>query len=502
MLRGLLAGLLSGTALSGVVLGAISLISEVPGSKAPQATALDVPAGSEFNQQRDDEETRLTPLEDRPKAEHASQVTAPTPYDLTSLNEADTAPAMTPETGEADVAMDAPVTPQGGSDVAVQGEDPVLPNPQALPPEAPFGEEDLSISTVPAQPVQPEAEQSAFPDPTDTETTAEQPARGPSDAPVETGPDEENTADSPTETQDETQDETEADPGPEPEIAAETDPETVPPTKETPSSTIGDLATDVTTRRLPAIGDPETADPEAALPEADDAAADAPEQLAPIARFAAPFENPENKPLMSIILIDDGTSPIGPAALADFPYPISFAIDATRPDAARIAAQYRAAGLEVLAMAHLADTASPQDAEIAMAATLRAVPEAVAVMEGTQTGLQRSRDAAEQLAPILLDSGHGLVMFSNGLDTIQKLIAREGVPAATVFRDFDSEDQDATVIRRFLDQAAFRAGREENGVIMVGRLRPDSISALLLWGLQDRAASVALAPVSAILTAE
>ncbi len=57
------------------------------------------------------------------------------------------------------------------------------------------------------------------------------------------------------------------------------------------------------------------------------------------------------------------------------------------------------------------------------------------------------------------------------------------------------------MIRRFLDQAAFKAG-QEGAVIMLGRLRPDTISALLLWGLQDRANSVALVPVSAVLTRE
>ena len=75
------------------------------------------------------------------------------------------------------------------------------------------------------------------------------------------------------------------------------------------------------------------------------------------------------------------------------------------------------------------------------------------------------------------------------------------MPAATVFRDFDSADQTPTVIRRFLDQAAFRAD-QEGGVIMLGRVRPDTISALLLWGLQDRAERVALAPVSALLKSQ
>ena len=72
----------------------------------------------------------------------------------------------------------------------------------------------------------------------------------------------------------------------------------------------------------------------------------------------------------------------------------------------------------------------------------------------------------------------------------------------SVVRDFDGDGQDATVIRRFLDQAAFKAGQGDQGVIMVGRLRAETVSALLLWGLQDRAGSVALAPVSAVLRAE
>ena len=68
-------------------------------------------------------------------------------------------------------------------------------------------------------------------------------------------------------------------------------------------------------------------------------------------------------------------------------------------------------------------------------------------------------------------------------------------------RDLDAEGQDARVIRRFLDQAAFRA-RQESGVVMLGRVRPDTISALILWGTANRAGQVALVPVSAVLRGE
>ena len=57
------------------------------------------------------------------------------------------------------------------------------------------------------------------------------------------------------------------------------------------------------------------------------------------------------------------------------------------------------------------------------------------------------------------------------------------------------------MIRRFVDQAAFRA-RQESGVILLGRVRPDTISALTLWGNANRAGQVALAPVSAVLTGQ
>ena len=269
------------------------------------------------------------------------------------------------------------------------------------------------------------------------------------------------------------------------------------PAPEENTSTIGNLAEDVQTGRLPAVGDPE---PEAA-PEAAAQAQTVSDVPRPaIEAFAVPFDNPEGKPLMSIVLIDDGSSPIGVDALASFPYPLTFAVDAVAPGAREAMQSYRDKGFEVMALADLPAGAQAVDTEVTLQTVFAAVPEAVAVLEGTTTGLQAGRDVSEQLASILNASGHGLVLFPNGLDTAQKLIAREGVPVGAVFRDFDGSGQDAKVIRRFLDQAAFKASRDEGGVIMLGRLRADTISALLLWGLQDRASSVALAPISAVLT--
>jgi hypothetical protein len=149
-------------------------------------------------------------------------------------------------------------------------------------------------------------------------------------------------------------------------------------------------------------------------------------------------------------------------------------------------------------MIDLPEGAQPSDAETAFGVTLDKIDGVVGVLEGTRGGFQGSRDVSDQVTEILARSGHGLVTQDKGLNTMPKLARKAGVPADPVFRDFDSKDQSATVIRRFLDQAAFKAG-QEGAVIMLGRLRPDTVSALLLWGLQDRAGQVALAPVSTVL---
>ncbi|WP_353345861.1 divergent polysaccharide deacetylase family protein [Litorivita sp. NS0012-18] len=247
---------------------------------------------------------------------------------------------------------------------------------------------------------------------------------------------------------------------------------------------------------LPSIGARGDAATDAAQTD-DDARVDA--DAPPLRRFAQPFDNPEGKPLMSIILIDDGKSGLGQQALGTFPYPITIAIDTEWAQAAEAARNYRAAGYEVVAMANLPQNFSAADTEVAMSALLRRVPQATAVIEGTGSGLQGNKDMSLQLASILSATGHGLVLTSKGLNAGAKLAANEGVPTATLLRDIDGEGQDARVIRRFLDHAAFQARQNGEGVIMLGRLRAETISALHIWGQAERAARVALAPASAVL---
>lgn len=407
-----------------------------------------------------------------------------TPSALPSVDGAtlDSTPAVPaalpqPQTGEAaDLTQPRPM-PQGV--IARAGEDvPVLPNPQALAPMIPDDGQDAEITAQAPPQVDPQPEQEQ--------------------------------AQSEEMNSEEQGDETfiVVDPAPQTEEpATETAQAAKPRVLTVPGTQVGTLGS-----VRPRVGTPATTlinrsenEEAAAVETVTQAVGDTADDSRPIRTYAQPFENPEGKPLMGIVLMDTGAdldaAEIGLPALSSFPYPVSFAVDANLRDAAERVERYRAEGFDVLAMVNLPQGARATDAEVSLSVALNGMQEIVGVLEGTGVGLQGSREVADQVTRILQDSGHGLVAQSKGLNSMPKLALKEGVPAAAVFRDFDSEGQQPRVIRRFLDQAAFKAG-QEGGVIMLGRLRPETIEALLVWGLADRAGSVALAPVSAVLLAQ
>ncbi|KUF12371.1 divergent polysaccharide deacteylase family protein [Pseudoponticoccus marisrubri] len=371
---------------------------------------------------------------------------------------ADTVPLDRPEVGAAPDALSPGVEPAEGAEVAVARDAPVSPARQGTAPGAPSPDAEPDISTDPAQPPIPQVPQG------ESALVTERPA--PSDGPA-----------------------LELRPG------TESAPEPV--QAQSPSAPgIGRPATSLIDRdpavregRLPTVGETSETAPAEAAPRAGDS---------PLTRFAAESTADAEVPRLSVVLIDDGSGPLGPDALAAFPFPVSFAIDPSHPTAAETAAAYRERGFEVLALADMPEGAQAADVEVALAGALDAVPEAVAVLEAPGGGLQASRAVSSQATAYLAASGHGMVMMPKGLNTAQQLAAKEGVPSTTLFRDFDGEGQDPATIRRTLDQAAFRA-RQEGAVVMLGRLRADTVSALVLWGLQDRGTSIAMVPVSQVL---
>lgn len=259
---------------------------------------------------------------------------------------------------------------------------------------------------------------------------------------------------------------------------------------------MSNLAPNVRTNRLPSIGG-------AAVDASQETTQDSgpePDQGA-LKSYAMAFDNPDAKPMFSLVLIDDPEHPVSPEMLAHLPFPISFAIDALREDATQVAAKYRTAGFEVVMLTNLPFGATATDVEIAFEAYSHAIPEAVAVLDLGANGFLRGPSTATQIAGIMFDVGYGLITPSKGLNSAQKAAMREGVPAVLLFRELDFDGESVSLIRRYLDRAAFRAS-QEGSVVMLGHTRPETIEALVTWALDDRAASVAIAPVSAVLSAQ
>lgn len=459
-----------------------------------------------------------------------------------------TDPLDEPQVASIEGAMTAPTAPETVAFEA-DADDPVFPNPQSLAPQTPETEADLMVSTAPAQPaivvaddVMVAADVVVAEDVVVVETTQEAPDQDApgivvADTEIEAAEPETDLADTDmadtdmADTSDLQEDmadlgdaATDSAPVEDEEtfvvdLGADTGPAT------TPDATGFDGGADVTrdnvlTSTIPATSGFQLQGGENTLlgdrdsgvtvrrPSTDVASIDendAPATPEPsgatgnaLADYSADAGDVGSKPLMSIVLIDDGSMSAAAAALAGLPFPVTIALDPATDGAADMMAAYRADGFEVAIVASLPEGAQPSDVEVTFESVFSTLRETVAVLDIGDSGLQVDRDVTEQAMDILATQGRGFVTASQGLNMASRAANQAGVPAAVVFRDLDGDGQDARVVRRFVDQAAFRA-RQESGVVLVGRVRADTISALILWGSANEDDQVAVVPVSAVL---
>lgn len=243
--------------------------------------------------------------------------------------------------------------------------------------------------------------------------------------------------------------------------------------------------------RLPSIGEDAT---KAVEPDAS-ASADS----TPLHRYARTFLDVADKPRYAIVLIDDGSKELDRAKLAALPFPVTFAVDPMAENAQAAAQIYRAAGQEVITLANgIPPNASASDLEQSFQSIDAVLPESVAVLDLAQNGFQDNRPLATQVVAVIKGEGRGVLTYDRGLNAADQVARRDGVPAATIFRSIDDQGEDAPLIRRYLDRAAFKAAQEGH-VVVIGQTRPETITALLEWTVEGRASSVALAPISAVL---
>ncbi|WP_371153456.1 divergent polysaccharide deacetylase family protein [Jannaschia sp. 2305UL9-9] len=216
---------------------------------------------------------------------------------------------------------------------------------------------------------------------------------------------------------------------------------------------------------------------------------------------AEPFSNPLDLPLFSIILIDDPSTGMTRDNLLAFDFPVTFAVDPTAPDAAETMQFYRDAGHEVLMLATgLPVSDAPQDIEIALTGALAEMPGAVGILDREDGGFSGNREALSALLPPMAEVGLGLVTYGGGLNSGVANAQRDGIPADSLYRVIDADGERAPVITRYLDRATFEAAQDGRAMV-VGRTSPDTVTALFSWALGRRSEAVAVAPVSHLLRA-
>jgi len=235
---------------------------------------------------------------------------------------------------------------------------------------------------------------------------------------------------------------------------------------------------------------------ETALPDPSVAAA----QPRALDTHAIPFTRfSPDLPVMSIVLIDTPASRLDRVTLLGFALPVTFAVDATQPDAAEAVRSYRENGFEVVLLANgLPQEGTAQDLERAFEGAVNVVDEAVAVLDTPDGFLSNTRVALDTVLGRLQDSGHGLLTLPQGLNAAEAAARRAGVPGLTAYRMLDAERVQSAVISRYLDRATFTAGQEGH-VVVVGHSYADTVTALYAWQQSNRAQFVQVAPVSYLL---
>lgn len=215
-------------------------------------------------------------------------------------------------------------------------------------------------------------------------------------------------------------------------------------------------------------------------------------------RFFRLFDNPDGKPLLSLLLVDDGR-PADRAALAALPIPVTIVIDPLSEGAAERQALWRSLGQEVvLSVSGIPQGATSANLERSFQQLLDRLPRAIAVIDPDGQIFQDSRPLATMVVAILQSEGLGLVTFDRGQNVADQLARRDGVGAVRLFRTLDAAGEAAPVIRRYLDRAAFKAA-QDGQVAVIGSLREETVTAIMEWVVAGRSATVALAPISALI---
>lgn len=213
--------------------------------------------------------------------------------------------------------------------------------------------------------------------------------------------------------------------------------------------------------------------------------------------YASNPENVDGRPLVALALV--ATDSVNLTKLDELSYPVTVAIAADHPDAMNWIEALRRRDQEVAVTLDLANAATFKDIETNLTAILSKLNKTVAVMEKSRGGLQQSRTQNQTVPDVLSRSGHGLITYRNGLNSIQKNARNVGLFSAIVAENL--VDLSPSDMQRRLDRVLLEATKEgSKGALIVAPISDPVLQLISEWSAQDRAQRVQFVPVSQYLT--
>ena len=218
---------------------------------------------------------------------------------------------------------------------------------------------------------------------------------------------------------------------------------------------------------------------------------------------AVKFES-SDRPLMGVILEDIGAKGLDIDKLKALNAPITIAIRTDASDASERALAYQAAGFEVIAMAPKERNAAlnlalnPNQVKDALNVLFTSVPNAVGLIDNPLAKLQKNSRTSDAVVDSFVETGHGLITYAKGLNSVDRSAQSKGVKASKVSRILDKNSENKALMARYLDRISLDAGRDGRAIVL-GTTAKETVAALAGWVLSSKGQSVTIAPASAVL---
>ena len=145
----------------------------------------------------------------------------------------------------------------------------------------------------------------------------------------------------------------------------------------------------------------------------------------------------EGQPFMAVVLGNNCNMLLGPEVLGNLPFPIIIFVYWQTDVHHAFMQYYRGARFEVALLLDLADGSGGEKATETLKGALTVVSEVTDILESRSGVLQNDQGVFSAIVDQLAASGHGLLVYDNGMNPALEMAKSLGLPAQSIYRSLD-----------------------------------------------------------------